>query len=390
MTKTAAITLCLLGSIEFAACQADKAVAQKPAVQQPARPAYVQEPDAAVNDAARFLAGLPGREASAFKPLEQNPAWVEHAKVLDGLWARFEKSLEPGMEKFQRGRLSGPPFDRAVVFYPFSGADVLTMLTLFPSHDNYVMAALEPPGQVPQVGEFSPETLESQLPAIRKTLSSLFNKSFFVTREMDRQLRGQIVDGVMVPMLILLAREGYTIDSNTYIQLDAAGAVVRRDPEERRAAFGHNRGLAFEVRRGSGPRQFIHYISLNLDDNHMRDNAAFKEYTNGLGPLATMLKATSYMLHAKNFTQIRDLILKDSAAIVQDDSGIPYRFFSADQWTVTLFGDYVEPYGSFKYRRQPDLREAYEKKDGVQDLGFRIGYGSGHVTSNLQVAIRKS
>ena len=42
-----------------------------------------------------------------------------------------------------------------------------------------------------------------------------------------------------------------------------------------------------------------------------------------------MFKSTSYMLHRKEFSLIRNLVLDNSAAILQDDSGIPYRLFGA-------------------------------------------------------------
>jgi len=342
----------------------------------------------AANDVARFLAGLPGEEGSPYQPLEAEQAWKDHADSMNKLWARFEKNRQTGMRRFGESELRGPGIDDRPVWYPFSGADTLTMLTFFPGHDLYVMAALEPPGVLPKPEELATDTLADRLPGIAGTLASLIGKSFFVTREMDHQLRGQVVDGVTEPMLILLARSGFRILDYGYVQLDDSGKLVERQPAAKRSAFGLNRGITMDVESPAGKRARIVYLSLNLDDRHMTTNTAFKTYIGSLGRTATMLKATSYMLHASQFSQIRSLILDSSALIVQDDSGIPWRYLNTADWQVQLYGDYVQPYGkSFEFRKQPSLREAYEtNRASVKPLEFRIGYGAGKVTSNLQVA----
>jgi hypothetical protein len=80
-------------------------------------------------------------------------------------------------------------------------------------------------------------------------------------------------------------------------------------------------------------------------------------------------------------------VLKQSAAIFQDDSGIPYHLFAPEQWKVQLYGEYTKPYGSFAWLEQPDLRKAY-LKETVKPLTLRLGYGFGKVTSNLLLAKR--
>lgn len=343
------------------------------------------------DDAARFLAGLPGRGTSPFKSLEADPAWQAHARHLDDMFRDWRERRLPAMQEFAREELSRREDLACPVFYPFSGADALTMLAFFPGRSLYVMAALEPPGRVPEPADLPAEKLESRLLPLADTLASLLRKSFFVTREMDRQLRGQITDGVAEPLLIQLARAGYTITGHEYVQLDPQGRLGRRARDVRRAEFGHNRGLRIDFASPGGQRPAtLVYISLNLDDAHLRSNEAFVKYVSSLGAPCTMLKATSYMLHDRSFSRIRSLILARSALILQDDSGIPWRYLNSGGWDVQLYGDYEKPYGkSFAFRAQPDLRAAYEDPQRrVKPLRFRIGYGAGRVESNLQVARR--
>ena len=100
-----------------------------------------------------------------------------------------------------------------------------------------------------------------------------------------------------------------------------------------------------------------------------------------------MLKATSYMPHNAGFSMIVDALLRSSDAILQDDSGLPFKKFVTDQWKVQLYGDYNQPYGSFRWMEQPDLREAY-KTSGPKVLPMHVGYGYKRITSNLQLAMR--
>jgi hypothetical protein len=100
-----------------------------------------------------------------------------------------------------------------------------------------------------------------------------------------------------------------------------------------------------------------------------------------------MFKATSYMTHNRDFSIIRDIALTASGAILQDDSGLPYNLFDAAKWKVQLYGEYTRPYGSFHFRVQKDLREAYHNA-GVKPLPVRIGYGYGKAASNLLLARR--
>lgn len=383
------LLLCLISSLSLAACHASEGPASSSAHK--ARPALAVPANPEADDAARFLAGLPGRDGSPYKKLEGEKAWTEHARQMDEAWGRFEKRRKVGMTKFQQSELVGPPVDDSPIWYPFSGGDALTMLTFFPGHTTYVMAALEPPGRVPKAALLESINLGTELPQISSTLSSLLGKSFFVTREMDRQLRGQVTDGVAEPMLIILARSGYQINSYAYVQLDEHGKIVPRAIDVKRAAFGKNRGLSLEIQRENETPATLHYISLNLDDNHMKDNEPFRTFVAGLGKSSTLLKSTSYMLHSDSFKIIRQMILDDSALIVQDDSGIPWKYFTPEQWQVQLYGDYVTPFGKdFQFRKQKDLREAYDsQRKSVKPLNFRMGYGAGKIESNLQVARRK-
>jgi len=339
------------------------------------------------DDTARFLAGMPGRPGSPFSELEATASWKQHRQLLDEAWKGTDGSLIAGLREFQKQELAAEPIVQAPVFYPFAGPDVLTPIQSFPHSASYVMVALEPPGTLPRPKQLSKKKLESYLPALRNTMGSVLGRSFFVTREMDRQFRGQVTDGLMIPILQILVRTGHTVNGFRYVALDDSGRFVERPADWKAPGKHGNKGVEISFRDDrDNSLHRLTYLSVNLDDKHLSDNDAFRKYAAGLKGSTTIFKATSYMVHHKDFSIIREVVLSASAAVLQDDSGLPYKLFDS-HWKVQLYGEYTKPYGSFRWLEQKDLRAAYHTP-GVKPLPMRIGYGYGKVASNLLLAKR--
>ncbi len=343
-----------------------------------------------VDDTARFLAGMPGNPDSPFTAMESDQTWQEHRQSMDAAWARADEKLINGLKEFQQRELATAPFDQNVLFYPFSGPDALTATLVFPHSPTFNLVALEPAGSLPALALLQKKPMGQYLAGIRTTVASELGKSFFVTREMDSQFRGQITDGLLVPVLLLLVRTNHTVLGYKYTRLDEQGQTVDRPGNAKIDAKYANKGFAVEFR--SDVDKSIHrlyYFSLNLDDNHLKGNKGFETFVNAMPPHTTLLKATSYMMHHPEFSIIRGMVIDRSAAVFQDDSGVPYHLFEAGKWNVQLYGEYTKPYEPFGYMEQSDLRKAY-LAGGAKPLTLRLGYGFGKVTSNLLLAKRTS
>jgi hypothetical protein len=340
------------------------------------------------NDVARFLAGMPGTPGSPYAALEQSEVWKEHRRIVDAAWQEAEREQLPGLRKFQADELSAPALESRTVFYPFSGPDSLTASLYFPHNPLYVMVALEPAGTLPTERQIAAKLTPEYLSAIRETMASELGRSFFITRQMDRQFRGQVTDGLLVPILQLLVRSGRTIVGFRYVRLDETGQVIDRAPNYHASTRYGNKGVEIEFRNDADSSvHHLFYFSVNLSNDRLRENTPFQLYLSRLNGAVSMLKATSYMPHHPGFSIISDALLRASDAILQDDSGLPFKKFATDQWKVQLYGDYNQPYGSFRWMEQPDLREAY-KTSGSKPLPMHIGYGYRRITSNLQLAMR--
>ena len=163
--------------------------------------------------------------------------------------------------------------------------------------------------------------------------------------------------------------------------------IIDRGPEVSNKANDKGVEIDFSTDEDQSVHKLI-YFSVNLANDHMEKNPPFLAYLAGLNNVSTYFKATSYMIHQDGFSMIRDAVLQHSQAILQDDSGIPYKFFAGGAWHVNLYGDYSRPYGSFRWLEQPDLRKAYSTE--AKPLAFRIGYGFSKAPSNMLFAVKNS
>ena len=313
---------------------------------------------------------------------------MTHRRELERSWSRIENQSLPAIRAFQERELGDISIANSTVFYPFSGPDALMLTIFFPRSPTYVMVGLEPAGTLPASKKLAGKDLGEYLANVRDTIDSELSRSFFVTRQMDRQFRGQVTDGLFLPILQLLVRTNHTILGFRYVRLNDAGQIIERAADYKAPGKIGNKGVELDFRTDSD--QSVHklfYFSVNLSDDRLRQNPAFLAFLTGLKGATTFLKATSYMIHKPEFSTIRERILSDSLAVLQDDSGIPYHFFATARWRVQLYGDYVRPYGSFRWLEQPDLRKAY-LTPGSKPLDFWIGYGYGRTASNLLFATR--
>ena len=343
--------------------------------------------DRYADDVARFLAGMPARPGSRLADLQEEDAWKKHQREMDAAWSRLDAKLLTEIRDFQKQELSQPAVVNSPAFYPFSGPDSLMVTTFFPHNRVYVLAGLEPPGSLPSPRQIERKRLGEYLAKVRTTVGSELGRSFFITRQMDRQFRGQVTDGLFLPIVQLLVRTHHMVLGYRYIRLDETGHIVER-PAEFHAPGITNKGVEidFQADDDASVHKLV-YFSVNLSDKTLQENKPFLAFVGGLKGATTFLKATSYMIHKPEFSIIRAQVLAQSGSVLQDDSGIPYRFFNAPDWRVQLYGSYERPYGSFRWLQQKDLRAAYETT-GPKALGFRIGYGYGKVPSNLLFAVR--
>jgi hypothetical protein len=336
---------------------------------------------ASPNDAARFLAGMPPSTQSPLDSLSREPSWQQHAKFFDSAWSRLDKQQLSRVRAWSTENLTER---RPVMFYMFSGPDFLYADAFFPNASTYVLSGLEPVGPVPDVTKVSRDSLPHVLAHLRSSLNNVLNYSFFVTKDMRRKLGAGQLPGTLPILYVFLARSGKTIRDVSLVNLDMNGALLAPG-EAGSAATAPGAKIVFSG--SDGRPQTLYYFRTDLSDAGVR-SSGFLKFCERLGMGDSFVKSASYLMHSQGFSGVRDFLLARSALIVQDDSGIPVRFFDPGAWDLRPFGRYVGPIGIFRNRHQAKLRELFLSGKPSR-LDFGVGYRWRPNESNLLLAVRR-
>lgn len=341
-------------------------------------PAFAADPTA--DATAKFLAGLPVNGT----PLESHgadPGWATHAADLDRAWTLLEKRQLSKIRAWAPQALGAAYQETGPMFYMFSGPDFLYANAFFPNASTYILCGIEPVGSIPDIDKIPRHVLPSSLANLRKSLDSVLSWSFFITKNMKLDLRQTQLSGTLPVLYVFLARAGCTIDSVTLVALDRAGNFVAEGK-------GTTPGVKIVFTNGSGREQTLYYFTSDLADWAVKAIPNFGKFCEQQGNGVTLLKAASYLMHSDNFSMVRGFLLSHGKLILQDDSGIPLRFFDRRKWDLRLYGRYHGPINRFKEHPQPDLvKEDLESKPAP--LEFSFGYQWQPSRSSLMVATPK-
>ena len=232
-------------------------------------------------------------------------------------------------------------------------------------------------------GAYKSARLDRDLRGWRRAVSSIFERSFFVTSEIDREFHGDVADGLLPLITLLLARSGCTIEGVRYRSLLPSGELADETGSPRL-----HQAVEIRFRRGSeATARKLYYFSTDLAAEFQR-NPAFYNFLKRQGHPDTLVKSASFLLHWRMCAAMRTYVMENSNLILEDDTGVPYRYFQPPQWRVSLYGEYSPPDRPFRRLYQNDLAEAFHDPARVRELGFSLGYGHGRRPSSMILARR--
>ena len=186
-----------------------------------AAPAYGGE-QASPTDTARFLAGMHPSPQSPLAPLTQERGWQQHADTLNAIWAGLDAQQLSKIRAWSRANLKDR---KPVTYYPFSGPDFLYADAFFPDASTYILAGLEPAGQIPDVLKLRPRSVATDLAKLRTSLGTLLKMSYFITSEMGADLSASELRGTLPLLYVFLARTGKTIHEVSLVDLAPDGSL---------------------------------------------------------------------------------------------------------------------------------------------------------------------
>jgi hypothetical protein len=302
---------------------------------------------ASIDETAHLLAGLP--VTGTLASFMQNGGWQAHAAAMDKAWKTKEYFQLGPIASWMSSHAGEYYRSSGTMYYMFSGPDFLYAYTFFPDANTYILAGLEPVGQVPDLSHMNADMLNANLSALRNAMSTLLITHYFVTEEMRAELGRSNLNGTLPILYVFLARLGCTVLDTAHISSPAEGVRIT-----------FSRG---------GRSQTLYYFKTDLSGG----NSAFLRWCAARGPGVSLIKAASYLMHGEGFSGVRNFLLEHSSFIVQDDSGIPLRAFSKG-WTLEFYGRFIPHGEKFGKYDQQALAEIYHRNPPPPELGFAFGY----------------
>jgi hypothetical protein len=333
---------------------------------------------ATASDVARYLAGMPVSDGSPLAALTRDPQWQAHANAMNQSFAKIETRQLSNIRTW-RATMLEPVIANRVCLYLFGGPDFLYANVFFPDAPAYVLQGLETVDSIPDLLTLPIQALDGTLQNIQISLNNELNYSYFETKDMREDFARSQLKGVLPVLFVFIARSGLSIAKVDYISLAPNGAVI----DGFRSGVRGVRMLLDDPR--TGREKSLYYFSADLSNGSM--GPGILRFCSNLGPTNSFLKAASYLMHEDSFSTVRNLLLGVSASVVEDDSGIPVRYFTPDRWTLRFFGSYTSPIELFKKYYQTDLYQDYANNN-PKPLTFGFGYQINRRTSNLIVAVR--
>lgn len=338
----------------------------------------VRAAEVTANDTARFLAGLQPSANSPLLRLTTDPAWQRHAQFFDTAFAQLEQQQLSRIRNWSGANL---PAARPTMFYMFAGPDFLYANAFYSGATTYVLSGLEPTGAVSDLTSLPSDTVAVALDSVERSLWSLLNFSFFVTRQMKTDLDVAEVSGTLPILYVFLARSGMTIRDVKPVALDANGALTVGGNE---LASSKARGTRIVFAGADGVEKTLYYFSTDLSNSGLKASG-FLKFCATLAPGDSLIKSASYLMHLGDFSTVRKFILANSATIIQDDSGIPLAQYSPKMWRFAPFGRYLGPIDKFPGLYQQSYAELFSR---ARPIDFGIGYRWRPNESNLLLSVR--
>ena len=343
------------------------------------------------DDMAKFFAGIEVDSTSELAPLFKANTWKNHAKSFDSKWAGLEKKRLAPIREWVATELKDISADCKTLFYPFGGPDFLFANTFFPSFNNYVLIGLEPVGQLPDLKKLDKNVLSGYLASLQNSLATLISGGFFKTIDMASDFQPGRVNGIVPVLMVFLAKTDHKVLDIEYIKLDKTGKLTyeKSDSSSGKTKTKYDGVMIKFTDKEEKVVKKLFFFSTDLSDGGFPKKTDFQNFVKEMQPFASMAKAASYLMHQSGFDGIRNFVVENAKYMVQEDSGIPLKYFDEKKWERRFYGTYTSPIPMFAGRVQRDLQDAYRKKDNVKPLPFGIGYYWEQGRSNLMFALRK-
>jgi hypothetical protein len=370
----------LSAALAFSACQTEST-----------KPAFIESKNATENTSdkqisaesasvelnaiASFLGGNQPKSVGDYTAAFNSLEWKNHQFLLNNAWSKaLAEKVVPMRDWSKTEKIERKS---QTLFYPFSGADFLHVYSAHPDYTSYYLFGLEPAGEIPKKENIlNPALTSNVLSTIYKSVDENMSQSFFHTKYMAVEFNNPVLKGTIPVFMFFMNRMGVELTSIKPITFNDKGEIVDAKDFSKGVRIGFIDG---------GKNKELFYFPGDISDTGLKATPGLKNMVNSISKDATtMMKSASYLCHLPVFSGVRDMILANSFTIMQDDTGIPFRFYDQSKWKIQFYGIYTQPIPLFASRGQADLRAAVIGKE--KPIKFRYGYNN---PPNLMVATKK-
>lgn len=328
--------------------------------------------DTVLDNAARFIAGLPQLNKNSFTELEKDKYWIDYKASMDANWKKMYDTRLGKIADWEKSTFSKSVDGSLPLFYPFSGPDFLHAFYLFPHAHQYMLAALEPIRAVVPLDASTEKFRDAFLDSLGHSLRDIFNKSYFITNHMEKDLKQ--VKGVLPALYFFIERTNHEMLAQKFITVDSLGNEM--EIYGKKINWQKTPGVKITFRdRTTNEVKTLYYFSVSISNGGLKDRPNFVRFIASKAPFNSFVKSASYLMHKDAFTKIKDLLIANSNHVFQDDTGMPYKYLKNKlNWKGQFYGEYVKPVRDFSSELyQKDLDSAYQASK-PQPLPFSLGY----------------
>ncbi len=157
------------------------------------------------------------------------------------------------------------------MLYFFSGPDFLYATSFFPHASTYVLAGLEPVGDIPQLTDLAARRVDQTLQNLRRSTDTILNISFFITKNMQIAAQRRARSSAHCRCCMCSWRvPAKTVHEASFVSLDAQGNFITPNDAGKHSAGNLTHGVQIVFSDGNGPQQTLYYFSTDLSDSGVK------------------------------------------------------------------------------------------------------------------------
>jgi hypothetical protein len=274
----------------------------------------------------------------------------------------YQQKFVTKMVSWSETNLSQAQYQTA--FYPFSGPDVVTVMSLYPKANYYVMVA----DQVPEYAYVNhPDKASKTSSAFECSMLNNFSRrGYYLTNDLIGKNGPK---PRFIKLLIYnLAFAGVKVNAIKNLSIDANGLILPTQGEQ------ESNGVRFLVETKDGRSVTVDYISANISDSGLAEHANFVKAFERKSTQVVLIKSASHLLQNTYFSTMKNILVDHAQWITQDETGLDIVPYS-ENFDLQLFGKFIRP--NTLWAKSPSaqrLANYYQLHPSKQELPFLLGY----------------